>query len=109
MLKRKYRLSAGNRLQQPSVIHTQFFTLNVAKSSLPYNRYGFVISKKIDKRASVRNKAKRKLRWCVEKIQERVPGGHDMIFYLKKNVIQTPSSTLCSQMEHIFKKEKLLI
>lgn len=109
MLKKKYRLRPRNKLQQPRVYRTQFFTLNVVNSNLPYNRYGFVISKKVDKRASVRNKAKRKLRWCIEKIQERVSGGHDMLFYLKKNVIQTPSPTLYSLVEQIFKKEKLLI
>lgn len=108
MLKKKYRLSARKRLQQSLLIQTLFFTLRVSKNDLDYNRYGFVVSKRIDKRANVRNRAKRKIRSCIEKIQKKVNVGYDLLFYLKKSVVQTPTRILCSEIEHALKREKIL-
>lgn len=108
MLKKKYRLSARIRLQQSLLIQTLFFTLRVSKNDLDYNRYGFIVSKRIDKRAIVRNKAKRKLRSCIEKVQKKADVGNDLLFYLKKSVVQTPTRILCREIEHVLKREKIL-
>ncbi|QQG40734.1 MAG: ribonuclease P protein component [Candidatus Levyibacteriota bacterium] len=108
MLKRKYRLSARSRLQNPSVVHTPFFTMRYIKNNLLYSRFGFIVSKKVDKRAVVRNTVKRKVRLFVENMREKIVSGYDLLFSLKKSAINEDFTSLSNYMENIFRKEKLL-
>ncbi len=108
MLKKKYRLSARVRLERPLVFQALFFTLRVSKNNFPYSRYGFVVSKKVDKRAVVRNSVKRKIRAYIEAVQEKVSGGNDMLFHIKKRATQVENTSLYREIEQVLRKEKLL-
>ncbi|MBI2074749.1 MAG: ribonuclease P protein component [Candidatus Levybacteria bacterium] len=108
MLKKVYRLPASVKRKFSQSFTTPFFLLRIAKNGLPINRYGFVISKKVDKRATARNKAKRALRSCIEKMLKDINSGNDMLFFIKKEVLNTPSENLCLFMQTFFKKEEFL-
>ncbi|MBI2430793.1 MAG: ribonuclease P protein component [Candidatus Levybacteria bacterium] len=109
MFKKKYRLSARVYLRQALVIHTLFFTLRIAKSSLPFSRFGFVVSKKIDQRSVVRNKVKRKVRLCIEELITRIKGGYDMLFYIKNRAVEDKQMIICKETQRVFEENKLLI
>ena len=51
------------------------------------SRFGFVISKKIDKRAVVRNRIKRLLREVVRENLEKIPDGFDIVFIVRPNIV----------------------
>lgn len=108
MLKRVYRLSALTKLVPAKVFHTPLFVLHIAQNKLVYNRYGFVVSKKVDKQAVVRNRAKRKIRHCIEEIFEQVKTGYDMRFFIKRVMAKEKTNFICLAIKSLLSREKLL-
>lgn len=108
MLKRIYRLGKIVKLTKGKIYNGQFFTLRIAKNGLFHNRFAFVVSKKIDKRAVVRNKIKRKLRFCIEKMFNKIKTGYDFVFYVKKLAASQALKDLCLDVKTVLEKEELL-
>lgn len=108
MLQRKYRLHSRTKLTNVRSIAAPFFLLKVAPNGLSYNRYGFVVSKRIDKRAVVRNKIKRKVRRCIEEKLNNIQGGHDMLFIIKKNIADQSFDALSGLIQATLKKHRFL-
>lgn len=107
MLKKIYRLSSV-RLVKPRHLRSTFFDAKFTKNNLGFSRFGFVISKRIDKRAVVRNSLKRKLSKSVEEIFDRIEGGYDLVFYPNTNSLDSSQEELSKEVEKVFIKEKLL-
>lgn len=107
MLEKRYRLNA-RYFKKKSVYSNPFFTLATSPNSESYPRIGFVISKKTAKKAVVRNRTKRQARACVEEHWMMIKGGLDMMFYLKRNAVETESSILCRALLSCLEKEELL-
>lgn len=74
----------------------------ISGNDLSYNRFGFVISKKIDKRAVVRNRAKRLVRSCVEELFEKLSTGYDMLFIILKNISDQKREMIYNEIESFF-------
>lgn len=108
MLKKKYRLGRPAIFKNSHIINSQFFTLRVVKNNLLYNRYGFVVSKKIDKRAVVRNKIKRKILSCLYELNSKAKTGFDFLFIVNKEITDKKTSEIFQEVKNIFIKEKLL-
>ncbi len=109
MFKKKYRLNPRIRLENTSRIQTVFFALTLAKNQLIHNRYGFIASKRIDKRAVVRNRVKRRVRACIEQMTSNIKNGYDMLFVLKVAATSAKTDFLQKEIENLFRKEKLLL
>lgn len=109
MFKKNYRLPKGANLRNARVFETPFFRLKVAQNGLLYNRYSFIVSKIIDKRAVVRNKTKRRFRKCVEDIHFQLSKGYDMLFIIRKKTLEEKTKSLCLAINILLKKEKLLL
>lgn len=107
MLKRENRLTSV-RLNSPRKISTPQFILSIARNNQNTNRFAFVVSKKIDKRAVVRNALKRKIRSCVEEIFDSIHIGYDFVFYPKSLAIDASRESILEELEKVFKKEGLL-
>jgi len=107
MLKRRYRLSARTKWRGKS-IKTPFFILKVAQNGLLYNRFSFTVSKKVDKRAVVRNRVKRRLRSCIEEIFTDLKKGYDMGFLIKKEAVSTTTDKLCLLIKNTLKTEGVI-
>lgn len=108
MLKRIYRLGKIVKLTKGKIYNGQFFNLRIAKNNLLYNRYAFVVSKKVDKRAVVRNKTKRKLSLCIKKMFNKIKTGYDITLFAKKAAASQTLEGLCEEVEVALKKEELL-
>jgi len=68
--------------------HCPLFKLSIAERKLAGpSRFGFVISKKIDKRAVVRNRIKRLLREVVRKNLEKIAAGFDVVFVARPSIV----------------------
>lgn len=79
MFAREYRLPSSITFPSESlVIRTPLFLLKIVSNNLSHNRYGFVISKKVDKRAVERNRVRRLFSSILEnlKIEQK---GHDLL------------------------------
>ena len=68
-------------------VPTPFFLLKYINNDRAYDRYGFVVSKKVSKKATERNKAKRRLRAIVQKNPYAAAEGRDIVFVVKRGMV----------------------
>lgn len=108
MLKKQYRLPANTRLHHPSLARSPFFFLKIAKNDLSYNRFGFVVKKSIDKRATRRNRLKRLLRSCIEELFGQIHSGYDMLFFLEKGIIGKRRDEIYQELRQILTEQRLI-
>jgi len=79
------------------------------KNNQPYSRWGIVVSLKVDKKAVVRNKIKRRLRAILrEKIDSLAPGW-DVIIITKDRIKELDYSQLQNMFLEILSKNNLII
>lgn len=103
-----YRLSAKIKKTFSRSLQSPLFTLRLGENGLEHNRYGVIVSKKIDKRAVVRNGIKRKIRGCIAEMEDSLKKGYDMLFVVKKNFLKENGNP-CSAVKEILQKEKLAL
>ena len=94
MFAKKFRLPPSVGLTNAYVVYTPLFKLSAKQNSLENNRYAFVVSKRIDKRAVGRNRSKRRLRAIVEQVHETLKPGYDMLFVIRKSLVDEKHEVL---------------
>ena len=87
MFKRENRLVLKISFNNSHPISSPQFILKEKKNGLLINRFGIVVSKKIDKRAVVRNKIKRIFRNALLGLSKNMMLGHDILFIVKKEAL----------------------
>jgi len=61
-------------------LKNSLFVFKIAKNNLGINRVGFIVSQKISKKATIRNKVRRRLADAVSKEIENFKSGIDLLF-----------------------------
>lgn len=107
MFKKENRLSAREKLSGPT-LNSELFSLKISKNSLSRSRFGFIVSKKIDKRATVRNSLKRKMRSCLEENFKLIKPGYDMLFVIKKKALEKSREEVCQEVTKILSGRKII-
>ncbi|MDP2637627.1 MAG: ribonuclease P protein component [Candidatus Levybacteria bacterium] len=79
MFKKENRLVKGLRFKSSRPISVPELIIRERKNDLLLNRFGVVVSKKIDKRAVGRNKVKRMLRDILLDLNKNMIVGHDIL------------------------------
>lgn len=87
MFKRENRLVPGVKFNNSFFSADPQFILKEKKNGLTVNRFGIVVSKKIDKRAVARNKVKRFFRQALSELNKNMHPGHDIILIIKKEIL----------------------
>jgi len=87
MFKRENRLVPGIGFGNSYLFIAPQFILKEKKNGLSVNRFGIVVSKKIDKRAVVRNRVKRLFRTYLANLDKKMSKGHDILFIVKKEIL----------------------
>lgn len=87
--------SRGRMYQSP------LFGVAVVKKEEGEPQFGFVISKKISKKAVDRNKIRRRL---AEVIKNKMPEGLKIIFLVKKNILEANVEEIRKSWEIIYEK-----
>lgn len=108
MFSKQFRLPATTVLQNPKHIQTPYFSFKVGKNLLEHNRYGFVISKQVDKRATVRNSIKRKIRSFFESQNTKITQGVDVLIIIKKAALDVETKELWKVVEDCLKESYLI-
>ena len=109
MLKQLYRLPKSAKVLHAESIHTPFVSIKKAQNGLSHSRFAFVVSKKVDKRAVVRNKVKRTLRSFIEYNIENIVKGYDMILIAKAQIQTITKEALFDSLRNTFKNKNSLI
>ncbi len=103
MLARKLRYSFGKGLPK-NIIHLTLFTLRFEKSEKSA-KVAVVVSKKIDSRATARNRVKRVMVAHLSKfISDMNP--YSLVFFMKKEILNADSKTIDEKLEEAFSKIK---
>lgn len=111
MLPVAYRLKKDEDFQKLATggkySYSSYFTLKYKPNKLEHSRFGFVISTKIDKRASVRNRLKRQMREIIRLKLAKIPQGYDIMLVPKKAALGLTYEQLDNELGGLFGKARL--
>ena len=108
MLKKKYRIPKEVVFEKQQSTPSPFFVLKFAKNEMGLNRFGFVVSKKTDKKAVARNRIKRQVRFGIEKNFDKIKTGFDFLFIIKKQLLDKTTKEIEEIVLGELKRKKLL-
>ncbi len=110
MLPRKNRLRKKNDFKlvfkNGKTINDELFFLKVKKNNLGINRVGFVVGTKISKKATLRNKIKRRLTEVIKQNLDKIESGLDIIVVAKPKVIDKNYLEIKQSVDNLFKQVK---
>jgi len=90
-------------------LKTRFFTVIFTPNDLDFNRFAFIVSAKVDKKAVVRNKIKRRLRDIIKLNYSKLKKPFDFIIIAFPQSKQVGFQDLKSDLEAAFKKNKIYL
>jgi ribonuclease P protein component len=112
MYARKYRLHLQKDFERVFHEGRSFYgnclSIRICESAFLYQRFGIVVSNKVSKKATVRNKVKRRLR---EILRGNIPNyvmNRDIIVLTKKGIEEYSFEQIKQELEMLLKKAKLL-
>lgn len=113
MLPRKYRLAKEKDFKMLARKGTSFFVkelgIKYLKNNLPHSRFAFIVSNKIDQRATVRNKIKRRLREIIHQKLGKIKKGLDILIITKPEIKNFDFWQIKKILEKILTRANLLI
>ena len=96
-------------IKQGEKIEKDFLVLKFSENSLKdVSRIGFIVSKKVSKKAYLRNKIKRRLREIIKDNLDNLKPGYDLIFFTKKAIKEKDFLEIEKIVKEILKQAKLL-
>jgi ribonuclease P protein component len=108
MFKKSLRLPANIRIANTTSVATPLFILRATKNQLAHNRYGLVVSKKVDKRAVFRNRARRQISSQLEALHNVMQQGNDVLFLVRQDIVGKKTEDVLDSLTYALKKAHLL-
>jgi len=105
MLKKQNRLGIIARSKESKLFTSPFFNIRISDNKENQLRFAFIVSKRIDKRAVIRNQTKRVLRSAAEEIIKKFAIGKDIMIIAKKALVPEQKNETLNILEGIFKKQ----
>lgn len=93
--------------RQGKAYYTKLLGVKALASQAIFNRYGLVVSAKVSKKASDRNRLKRQLRAAVRGLDKKLISGLDLVIMVLPGLLKQDYKTIKSELERIFVKLKL--
>jgi len=111
-------LPRTNRLQKTKDIKKVFkrgkevkedlLILRTVKNNLDNSRFGFIVSQKVSKRASLRNKVKRRLRDLVKGKLKKIKTGKDYLLIALPGLETKSFKDIKEAVDKLFEKAKII-
>lgn len=112
MLKKEFRLRKQkdfeNVFNKGFYFSGNFLLLKTVKNGLPISRFGFIVSKKISKKAVERNRVKRLLRESIRLTRKDIKVGFDLVFISKAGIVGKKFKEMNLIVEELLKKSRLI-
>jgi ribonuclease P protein component len=112
MLSKKYRLQKDKDFdlvfKKGKNLGSEFLFLKLRKNDLEISRFGFILSKKISKNATVRNKIKRRLREIIRKELGSIKSGFDIVIVVKPRIVGKDYLEIRVGVEELLRKAGLV-
>ena len=83
-------------------------TVRVLRNHLPDTRAAVIISKKVDKRATVRNRCRRRVQEVLRLQFPQLKPGFDILVYIRKDIRALESDALVSELQTSLRRLSLL-
>jgi len=113
MFKKEFRLRKQkdfeNVFDKGFYFSDNFLSLKTAKNGLPISRFGFIVSKKVSKKAVRRNRVKRLLRESVRLTQKNIKPGFDAVFISKAGIVGKSFEEVNLVVEKLLKRSGLVL
>ena len=106
MFKKGLRLPKNIRFTKENQTSCNFFSIKIAENKTESKRFGILVSKRIDKRAVIRNKIKRQIRNCIEENEKYLLAGKDLLIITRPGIKDIETRKICESLMEIFKKIK---
>ncbi len=106
MLKKEQRFSFKDELPK-KIISSPLFVLRYQKKNISKFKCAVVVSKRVDKKAVVRNRLKRVFFSILENIEKERAMPFNMVFFLKKQVLSKDHEYIKREIEKILIKLEL--
>jgi ribonuclease P protein component len=84
------------------------FFLKILENGLGVNRFGVVVSRKVSRKATLRNKIKRRVRESLRMGLPQIKKGFDVIFLASPGIEKEKPADLRKRMEGAFERAKLI-
>jgi len=104
-LPKKFRLKKRKEFdkvkQQGQKVHSPLFVVSYVNNESDGPKFGFVVSKKIDKKAVVRNKIRRRLSEAIRCLLPQLKQDIYAVFLVKKKIKEANFSEIKTEIENI--------
>ena len=90
------------------VIKNDFLLFKIMKNNLQKSRFGFIVSKKVSKKASQRNKIKRRLRKIFMDNLKELKESFDVVVVALSGIEKKEFSQIEEAVSRFFKKIKII-
>ena len=90
------------------VFGNRTFVMYFLKNTLRENRIGIIVSKKISKKAVIRNKIRRQIKEVYRLNEKEFLEGYDIILIAKESIKKTDYQNIDKSLMHLFYKKRLL-
>ena len=109
MLSRKHRLPLRSKLYRlertGKRFHTPSATLLISQQNPPsLSRFAFVVSRRLDKRATRRNRTKRLLSQAIQQLLPEIKPGLDVVVYARKIIMTERVEDVLSEIRSLLEK-----
>jgi len=95
-------------LKEGQTLKEGFLLLKILENDIAKRRFAFVVSKKISKKAVLRNKVKRRLREIVRQRLKEIKKGIDGVFIALPGIEKENFSQIEKMVKKLFKKANIL-
>lgn len=87
----------------------KLFILRFIKNNSDQNRFGFIVSQKVSKKATVRNKTRRRLTEAVKARRKKIKPGKDFVLIALSGIEKKELSDIREALDDTLVKAKLII
>ncbi|MFH0854495.1 MAG: ribonuclease P protein component [bacterium] len=112
MLNKKNRLTKDKEFENVFNNGESFFTkilgIKYIKNDLSITRFGILVSAKISKKATVRNKIKRRFREILRLHLDKIKFGYDIVVLTRNSITECDYEEMGKNMEYALRKAGLL-
>ncbi len=96
-------------LERGEVVYSEMMVVKILKNGpSDETRFGFIVSKKVSKKANERNKIKRILREQIRQILPATEKGYDIVVVAKKEILKRGSEEIGFEIKNLFNKKGIL-
>jgi ribonuclease P protein component len=86
----------------------ELLTVKATANHLNLSRTTIVVSKKVSKKATVRNRSRRRVSGALEALWETVAPGYDIVVSVRQDLAAAPTATITSELKRALERSGVI-